>query len=136
VQGVFHGADRLYPGQSRSFEFVRRVNYGSVTASGTVPYMPARARGDGVIREYVLSVSRSPWDRNQTVFEFHAQHGGGLHDPPTVIWVGDLDSDGYMDIFLDTSTSEALGSHVLYLSTAAVGEELMHAVVRRPGVQC
>src|SRR6266550_4685457 len=137
VRTVFSGRDQVFPGQSREFEFKSRVDYWMISAFGTVPYTQPGRAVQGGIRDYVLAVSRTPWDRAQTIFEFHASPGaGGLYNPPTLVWIGDIDGDGQMDLFLDTKTGELVGSWVLYLSSLATGQELVHKGAQHLGRIC
>ena len=137
VRTLFSGRDQVFPGQSREFEFKSRVDYWMFSAFGTVPYTQPGRAVEGGIRDYILAVSRSPWDRAQTIFEFHASPGaGGLYNPPTLVWVGDMDGDGQMDLFLDTKTGELGDSWVLYLSSLATGQELVHKVAEHHGRIC
>jgi len=137
VRTVSSERDQVFPGQTREFQFKPRVDHWVISAFGRVPYaQPGRALQGG-IRDYLLVVSRNPWDRSQTIFEVHATPGaGGLYSPPTVVWIGDLDGDGQMDLLLDTKTGELPGSWVLYLSSLATGAELIHKVAEYHDLTC
>lgn len=49
---------------------------------------------------------------------------------PRLLWAGDLDKDHKLDLILDLSTHYAGAEYVLFLSTYATSEELVHLVAR------
>ena len=55
---------------------------------------------------------------------------------PHVIFAGDLDRDGRLDLIFDTSNHYNLSHPVLFLSGAAEGDELLHAVAEHDAVGC
>lgn len=55
---------------------------------------------------------------------------------PHVIFAGDLDRDGKLDLLFDTSDHYNLSRPVLFLSGAAEGDELLHAVAEHSAVGC
>ncbi|MFZ2754278.1 MAG: VCBS repeat-containing protein [Lysobacteraceae bacterium] len=55
---------------------------------------------------------------------------------PHVIFAGDLDRDGGLDLIFDTSDHYNLSHPVLFLSGAAEGDELLHAVAEHAAVGC
>ncbi len=55
---------------------------------------------------------------------------------PHVIFAGDLDRDGRLDLIFDTSDHYNLSHPVLFLSGAAEGDELLHAVAEHDAVGC
>ncbi|NOT87600.1 MAG: VCBS repeat-containing protein [Lysobacter sp.] len=55
---------------------------------------------------------------------------------PHVIFAGDLDRDGRLDLIFDTSDHYNRSHPVLFLSGAAEGEELLHAVAEHDAVGC
>jgi hypothetical protein len=68
--------------------------------------------------------------------EFHARpNAGGFYNPPTILWVGDLDRDGQMDLFLNLQTGEGQGSWALYLSSVSAGD-LLDKVAELHGATC
>ena len=55
---------------------------------------------------------------------------------PAVIFAGDLDRDGRLDLIIDTTDHYNLSRPVLFLSGAAEGDELLHAVAEHSAVGC
>lgn len=55
---------------------------------------------------------------------------------PHLIFAGDLDRDGRLDLIFDTSNHYNLSHPVLFLSGAAEGDELLHAVAEHDAVGC
>lgn len=55
---------------------------------------------------------------------------------PHVIFAGDLDRDGKLDLIFDISNHYNLSHPVLFLSGAAEGDELLHAVAEHDAVGC
>ncbi len=80
---------------------------------------------------------------SQTLVRMTAQRGEGatgfmLGDDasPHVIFAGDLDRDGKLDLIFDTTDHYNLSRPVLFLSGAAEGDELLHAVAEHSAVGC
>ena len=55
---------------------------------------------------------------------------------PHLIFAGDLDRDGKLDLIFDTTDHYNLSRPVLFLSGAAEGDELLHAVAEHNAVGC
>ena len=55
---------------------------------------------------------------------------------PHLIFAGDLDRDGRLDLIFDTSNHYNLSHPVLFLSGAAEGDQLLHAVAEHDAVGC
>ena len=55
---------------------------------------------------------------------------------PAVIFAGDLDRDGRLDLIIDATDHYNLSRPVLFLSGAAEGDELLHAVAEHRAVGC
>jgi hypothetical protein len=86
---------------------------------------------EGERRQRLVEMSGQSFDRS----------GGGrlqLGDDasPHVIFAGDLDRDGRLDLIFDTSDHYNLSHPVLFLSGAAEGDELLHAVAEHDAVGC
>jgi hypothetical protein len=84
-------------------------------------------------------------ERRQRLVEMSAQSfdnsgDGRLHfgddASPHVVFAGDLDRDGRLDLIFDTSNHYNLSHPVLFLSGAAEGDELLHAVAEHDAVGC
>ncbi len=82
-------------------------------------------------------------ERSQTLVRMTAQSVEGrsglmLGDDasPHLIFAGDLDRDGKLDLIFDTTDHYNLSRPVLFLSGAAEGDELLHAVAEHSAVGC
>ena len=84
-------------------------------------------------------------ERRQRLVEMNGQsfdHSGdgrlqlGDDASPHVIFAGDLDRDGRLDLIFDTSDHYNRSHPVLFLSGAAEGDELLHAVAEHDAVGC
>ena len=60
----------------------------------------------------------------------------GSDATPHLIFAGDLDRDGKLDLLFDTTDHYNLSRPVLFLSGAAEGDELLHAVAEHDAVGC
>lgn len=56
--------------------------------------------------------------------------------PPSVVWAGDLDGDGRLDILLNTSDHPNVNEMRLYLSSTATSGQLVSEVARFEHVGC
>jgi hypothetical protein len=126
---------RLYPGERRAFQLGSPAVPWAIAAYGSVPAPTSGMAGDDAIREYALVVSRSPWTTSQSLFTFRAPAGsGGLRQPPTVLWAGDVSGDGHLDVFVDLTAGDLPGPLVLYVSNPGGGPELVQKVAEyQPG---
>jgi hypothetical protein len=82
-------------------------------------------------------------ERSQTLVRMSAQSVEGrpglmLGDDasPHLIFAGDLDRDGQLDLIFDITDHYNLSRPVLFLSGAAEGDELLHAVAEHSAVGC
>jgi hypothetical protein len=84
-------------------------------------------------------------ERRQRLVEMSAQSFDNSGDgrlqlgddaSPHVVFAGDLDRDGRLDLIFDTSNHYNLSHPVLFLSGAAEGDELLHAVAEHDAVGC
>ena len=84
-------------------------------------------------------------ERRQRLVEMSAQSFDNSGDgrlqlgddaSPHVIFAGDLDRDGRLDLIFDTSNHYNLSHPVLFLSGAAEGDQLLHAVAEHDAVGC
>lgn len=82
-------------------------------------------------------------ERSQTLVRMTAQQMAGrpglmLGDDatPHLIFAGDLDRDSKLDLLFDTTDHYNLSRPVLFLSGAAEGDELLHAVAEYSAVGC
>lgn len=84
-------------------------------------------------------------ERRQTLVRMSGQRnqgdaGAGLSlgddASPGLIFAGDLDRDGKLDLLFNTTDHYNLSRPVLFLSGAAEGDELLHAVAEHSAVGC
>ena len=82
-------------------------------------------------------------ERSQTLVRMTAQSVEGRPGlmlgsdaSPHLIFAGDLDRDGKLDLLFDTTDHYNLSRPVLFLSGAAEGDELLHAVAEHSAVGC
>lgn len=84
-------------------------------------------------------------ERRQTLARMSGQRHQGDADmgialgsdaSPHLIFAGDLDRDGKLDLIFDTTNHYNLSRPVLFLSGAAEGDELLHAVAEHSAVGC
>lgn len=54
----------------------------------------------------------------------------------TILWAGDLDRDGKLDLYLDLASEENVTCYALFLSSQASGKQLMGLVAGRRYVGC
>ena len=82
-------------------------------------------------------------ERSQTLVRMTAQSVEGRPGlmlgsdaSPHLIFAGDLDRDGKLDLIFDTTDHYNLSRPVLFLSGAAEGDELLHVVAEHSAVGC
>ncbi|WP_412067312.1 FG-GAP repeat domain-containing protein [Rubrivirga sp. IMCC43871] len=61
---------------------------------------------------------------------------GGDDGHPALLWAGDLDGDGRLDLLVDESNHYNLGAPALFLSSAAGPGQLVRRVARHEAVGC
>ena len=134
VRTVLAERQQLYPGQRRDLDLGSRGRW-SIAAYGAVPPPPGGRAGQNAIREYSLVASRAPGPVGQTLFAFRVgANGVGMDVPPAVLWAGELNGDGQLDVFVDLTTGEAPGPLVLYVSNPADTTQLLRkAAEYQPG---
>ena len=107
--------------------------------------LATRCEADAVIHgALTCGIDLIEGERRQTLVRMSGQHHQG--DPagmslggdasPHVIFAGDLDRDGKLDLIFDTTDHYNLSRPVLFLSGAAEGDELLHAVAEHSAVGC
>ena len=134
VRTLLSERQQLFPGQRRELELGTRGARWTLAAYGSVPPPPPGRAAEGGIREYSLVASRQA-GRTQTVYAFRVAAGGaGLNAPPTVLWAGDLNGDGQLDLFVDLTTGQQPGPLVLFASSPADTTQLVRKVAEyQPG---
>jgi hypothetical protein len=92
---------------------------------------------------FMCDIALIEGERSQTLVRMTAQQMQGrpglmLGDDasPHLIFAGDLDRDGKLDLVFDTTDHYNLSRPVLFLSGAAEGDELLHAVAEHSAVGC
>src|SRR5262245_17381326 len=89
-------------------------NSWSLHAFGTVRPAVGAGRGEARITDYqVQMIGRG---RTDVVFSLDVLDNDG---PPTILWAGDLDADGIVDLFADLRTHYAGHDYTLFLSSVA-----------------
>ncbi len=97
------------------------------------------------VSAYRCRIELSLGDRRQTVIEMDGsrQHNApgspvmlGDDASPSLIFAGDLDRDGELDLIFDTSNHYNVSQPTLFLSGAAESDELLHAVAEYSSVGC
>ncbi len=64
------------------------------------------------------------------------QENGDIDGLPRLLWAGDVDGDGKLDVILDVTNNYDLSLPALYLSSRAKGTGLVHEVAHRSSVGC
>jgi len=84
---------------------------------------------------YTLRLVRLLDGRSQDLVSYHGRWQ--IAWPPKILWIGDLDRDGKPDFFADVHMFEIPPADwVLYLSSAAGPNELVHRVAEFQSVVC
>jgi hypothetical protein len=132
VKTVFSGIKFLYPAESMEFKFGEKdyyilVGFGEALDRGVAkPF-------DIAIRNYRIEVSHYPWVNKQVIASFDIVAMDGL---PTLLWAGDLDRDGKLDLLLDLTNHYNVSEYTLFLSSMAEGDSLLQKVAKFRSVGC
>lgn len=118
VQGAFRGELFLYPGQSRSIQSGNDVWYTLQAFGSAVP-----RNQEALVTDYTLSLRQGA--RVQRLASFPRIDSDGL---PQVLWAGDLDRDGKLDVLADLRRHYAGHRYALFLSSAAAADSLVREV--------
>jgi len=99
----------------------------SLTALGLVTDIGWRHPGDLPTFDYRVLLLKYPFSRNDR--QMLIQHEiAAAEDTPSLLWAGDLDRDGQIDLLLDISNHYAARHYVLYLSSEADKGDLVKPV--------
>jgi len=118
----------LRPGENRDF----RLSGGTFRLRVTGTYVT------GNVTDYELRIVDVGTGRSQVLKAYHPPPEYA-HEPrpmPHVVWAGDLDRDGKLDVLVQDDMSELAGHWTLYLSSAARGREIVHRVAELEGGSC
>jgi hypothetical protein len=120
VETIIHDGEFIFPGHMKRLRHSRF-------------YLTLAAVGEGIERRpFEVALSKYKlmlWAdrRSQTLVESAV----GFDDAfPRVIWAGDLDRDGEIDLFMDTARHYQSIDYTLFLSSAAKDEEIVGQVAR------
>lgn len=108
--------------------------------------LASRCAADPAARDALIcAIDLIEGGRSQTLVRMSGQRNQGdagmvlsLGDDatPALVFAGDLDRDGKLDLVFDTTDHYNLSLPVLFLSGAAEGDELLHAVAEHSAVGC
>ena len=92
---------------------------------------------------FMCGIALIEGERSQTLVRMTARQMEGMTGlmlgdaaSPHLIFAGDLDRDGRLDLIFETTDHYNLSRPVLFLSGAAEGDELLHAVAEHNAVGC
>jgi len=108
----------IHPGESKGVKFDESMYY-SFTAFGEA----VDETVDVVINNYAIRLRQGR--RSQVIASFD-RIGSDKH--PVILWAGDLDGDGKLDLLMDTATHYNLIESTLFLSSAAMSGNLVGQV--------
>ncbi len=120
VETIIPKGEFLYPGQRTSFR-----SGGIYYSLGAAGEATDRYLYSIVIEKYKLILSSSQLKRSQTLLEFDIALDNAV---PGVLWAGDLDRDGKVDLFMEQNRHYAYIDYGLFLSSAAKDEEMVGKV--------
>lgn len=121
VTTYFEGNKFVYPG-----ELIRLEGY-VLTALGKLSDEEGRPPTEPLILDYQVKLYNSPnYGGSRQVLVEHGR--AGAEDTPSLIWAGDLDRDGKLDLFMDIANHYAPRHYALYLSSEAEGDDLVKLV--------
>jgi len=75
-------------------------------------------------------ISSTSGGHKQVLFEDHGEHD------PRILWAGDLDGDGKLDLLVEVPSHESATDVRLFLSTAAKGDDLVGQVASQYTGSC
>lgn len=121
IKTLFSGTKFLYPGESMSLKFEGK-DYYALAAFGEAVDRGVARPFDIAIRNYKIEISRNPWVHTQVIASFNIIAMDGL---PTLLWAGDLDRDGKLDLFMDLTNHYNVSEYTLFLSSMSEGNNIL-----------
>lgn len=103
----------------------------SLHAFGTVRPAVGAGRGEARITDYQVQMIGN--GRTGVVFSLD---GISNDVPPSILWAGDLDADGVVDLFADLPKHDAAHHYVLFLSSVARAGQLVAEAASLTTVGC
>ena len=127
----------FYPGERVPLKL---TGFGSerayaLTAYGNADRPPDSQAGTPRLYGYRLVLTADPWtDENQQVLI--DLHGLSEDKPPSIVWAGDLDGDGGLDLLMEVGNHYNVTEYALLLTSATHGTGLVREVARFRSVGC
>ena len=116
VKTLFSGRMPMALGSFLEFTFEDRDDY-SITAFGDLTLNSSA---------YDYKIELSKGDRSQVIFSFDSTTDA----VPLLLWAGDLDRDGQLDLLVDTIYNYAASGPTLFLSSAVQDDSLLQQVAQ------
>ncbi len=132
VKTAFSGRRFIYPGETLSFEFEER-DYYAMAAFGEVADAGIARPFHFKYRDYQIKFSHTPWANTQLIASFA---GLSIDRSPALLWAGDLDRDGKLDLLMDLTYHYNVTLYSLFLSSAAEGDKLVKLVSQFRNTGC
>lgn len=132
VKTVFSGNKFFFPSESMSLKFDER-DYYSLAAFGLAADRGVARPFDMIIYNYKIMISHIPWTKSQVVASFDII---ALDGTPTLLWAGDLDKDGKLDLLMDLTDHYNVSAYTLFLSSMAEEGALLRKVAVFHSVGC
>lgn len=132
VKAAFSGRKFIYPGETLSFEF-EEGDYYAMAAFGEVADAGIARPFHIKYRDYQIKFSHTPWANTQLIASFASLSIDRL---PELLWAGDLDRDGKLDLLFDLTSHYNVQLYSLFLSSAAEEDELVKLVSQFRNVGC
>jgi len=129
IPTVFDKVSSLEPAKPILLGWVNRNAY-TLAPLGEVTDEGHRTPSDMLIINYKLKLFDNSTElgkelRNQTLIEYDRLSFDGL---PTILWSGDLDADGKLDLLLDLRNHYNIKSYALFLSSEAESDNIVKLV--------
>ncbi|MFQ6008013.1 MAG: hypothetical protein ACE5K8_03590, partial [Candidatus Zixiibacteriota bacterium] len=116
---------------NRSIQAGQLISLGGyyLTALGLITDAGWRHPGDLPTFDYRVLLFKYPFSKDDR--QMLIQHGSAAAEgTPSLLWAGDIDRDGQIDLLLDISNHYAASDYVLFLSSEADTDELVKPVAK------